>query len=338
MSYLPKKVLVAGGAGFIGSHFARLLIDERDCDVVVYDKLTYAGNPENFADIENDDRFSFVRGDIGDATTLAAALDGCDTIVNFAAETHVDRSIVDPESFLATDVIGTFRLMSTARDLGIDRVVQVSTDEVYGSISEGYATEGWPLVPSSPYSASKAGGDLVAMSFHTTWDLNVSITRGSNTYGPNQYPEKLIPLFATNAIDGVKLPVYGDGMQRRDWLHVTDHARGILRALEDGQSGEIYNVGGGNERTNLEITTGILSALGRTEELINYVEDRPGHDRRYAIDSAKLKSLGWAPLVDFGEGLRDTVLWYRDNETWWRRLKDRGDFLAWQEKWYSGRS
>lgn len=337
MSFTARKVLVGGGAGFIGSHFARLLIQERDCEVVVYDKLTYAGNPENFADIQDDPRFSFVRGDIADQDALRAALDGCDALVNFAAETHVDRSIVDPESFLNTDVIGTFRLMSVAKELGTTRVVQVSTDEVYGSIAEGAATEQWPLAPSSPYSASKAGGDLVALSFHMTWGLDVSITRGSNTYGPNQYPEKLIPLFATNAIEGRKLPVYGDGLQRRDWLHVTDHARGVLHALERGEAGEIYNIGGGNERTNLEITHGILGALGKGEELINYVEDRPGHDRRYAIDSAKLKALGWEPRVDFADGLRDTVLWYRDNAEWWQRLRDHDDFAEWQTTWYAGR-
>jgi len=337
MSSNFKKVLVGGGAGFIGSHFARLLMTERDCEVVVYDKLTYAGNPENFADLEGDPRFTFVRGDIADPEALREALRGCDALVNFAAETHVDRSIVDPESFLTTDVIGTFRLMSVAHEVGIGRVVQVSTDEVYGSIADGAATESWPLSPSSPYSASKAGGDLVALSFHTTWGLNVSITRGSNTYGPNQYPEKLIPLFITNAIGGKKLPVYGDGMQRRDWLHATDHARGVLCVLEQGESGEIYNIGGGNERANMEITKGILAALGLDESLIDYVEDRPGHDRRYAIDSAKLKALGWAPRVDFADGLRDTVLWYRDNPEWWERLRNQDDFADWQATWYANR-
>ncbi len=337
MTFEPKKILVAGGAGFIGSHFARIAMDELGAQVVIYDKLTYAGNPDNFADLEGRPGFSFVHGDIGDPEALSVALEGCDALVNFAAETHVDRSIVDPESFLATDVIGTFRLMSCAKDVGVARVVQVSTDEVYGSIAEGHATETWPLDPSSPYSASKAGGDLVALSFFTTYGLPVMVTRGSNTYGPNQYPEKLIPLFVTNAIVGDKLPVYGDGKQRRDWLHVTDHARGVLTALCSGEPGEIYNIGGGNERENLEITEGILATLGKGDELIAHVEDRPGHDRRYAIDSSKLGTLGWEPRVPFERGLRDTVLWYRDNESWWRRLKDREDFLAWQERWYSNR-
>ncbi len=332
-----KRVLVAGGAGFIGSHFARLLIEERGCEVVVYDKLTYAGNPDNLRSIEGDSRFSFVHGDLADPVALSQAAAGCDAIVNFAAETHVDRSIVDPEAFITTDVIGTFRLLSVARELGTTRIVQVSTDEVYGSIANGAATEGWPLAPSSPYSASKASGDLVALSFHGTWGLNVSITRGSNTYGPNQYPEKLIPLFSTNALTGERLPVYGDGMQRRDWLHVRDHALGILCVLEQGGAGEVYNVGGGNERTNMEITKGILAALGLGEDLINYVEDRPGHDRRYAIDSSKLSALGWAPAVPFDEGLAQTVRWYRDNRQWWERLRDRSEFTAWQSSWYANR-
>jgi dTDP-glucose 4,6-dehydratase len=338
VSFSPRKVLVGGGAGFIGSHFARILLSEMpEAEVVVYDKLTYAGNPENFADLEANERFTFVRGDIADEAALTSALAGCDSIVNFAAETHVDRSIVEPEAFLSTDVIGTFRLMQCARDLGLERVVQVSTDEVYGSIAQGSATEEWPLVPSSPYSASKASGDLVALSFHTTYGTPVCVTRGSNTYGPNQYPEKLIPLFITNALEGKKLPVYGDGQQRRDWLHATDHARGVLTSLLEGAPGEVYNVGGGNERTNLEITMGILSALGAGEELIAHVEDRPGHDRRYSIDSSKLAALGWQPRVEFEDGLRDTVEWYRENEGWWRRIKDGGDFAAWQEAWYAER-
>lgn len=339
MTFVPRKVLVAGGAGFIGSHFARLALAElSDTEVVVYDKLTYAGNPENLADLEDDGRFAFVKGDIADSEALAAAADGCDAIVNFAAETHVDRSIVDPESFLRTDVIGTFRLMSCVRDLGIERVVQVSTDEVYGSLPIGSATEDWPLKPSSPYSSSKAGGDLVALSFHTTYGTPVCITRGSNTYGPNQYPEKLIPLFVTNALEGVKLPVYGDGQQRRDWLHVTDHARGILTVLADGVPGEVYNVGGGNERTNMEITTTILETLGLGEDLIRHVEDRPGHDRRYSIDSSRLEGLGWAPRIPFEQGLPDTVRWYRDNPAWWQRVKGHEEFEKWREAWYAQRA
>jgi dTDP-glucose 4,6-dehydratase len=337
--FAPATVLVGGGAGFIGSHFARLALAELgEARVVVYDKLTYAGNPDNIADLLEDPRFSFVRGDIADAEALRAALQGCDAIVNFAAETHVDRSIVDPEAFLATDVMGTFRLMEAARDLGIGRVVQVSTDEVYGSVAEGSATEDWPLRPSSPYSASKASGDLVALSFHMTYGTPVCVTRGSNTYGPNQYPEKLIPLFVTNALEGERLPVYGDGLQRRDWLHVDDHARGVLTVLAEGEPGQVYNIGGGNERTNLEITRGVLAALGLDEGLISHVEDRPGHDRRYSIDASRLRGLGWAPRVAFEDGLAATVAWYRDNPEWWRRLKDHDSFRRWQSAWYSGRA
>jgi dTDP-glucose 4,6-dehydratase len=332
-----RKILVAGGAGFIGSHFARLMLREHGISVVVYDKLTYAGNLENLSDIADDPRFAFHRGDIADPAALTFAAEGCDAIVNFAAETHVDRSIHDPEAFLATDVTGTYRLMQTALDLGIGKVVQVSTDEVYGDVAEGSATEDWPLVPSGPYSASKASGDLLALAFHRTYDLPVSLSRGSNTYGPNQYPEKLIPLFVTNALEGKPLPLYGDGMQRRDWLHVTDHARGIATVLFEGQPGQVYNVGGDNERTNREITDIILRELELPSSVVKHVTDRPGHDRRYSLDSTKLHGVGWAPQVPFEQGLVETIRWYRDNRGWWERIKSGEAFTEWREQWYAGR-
>jgi dTDP-glucose 4,6-dehydratase len=329
-----SKVLVGGGAGFIGSHFARLLLREHGIAVVVYDKLTYAGNLDNLADLEGDSGYTFVHGDIADAGTLASAAHRCDAIVNFAAETHVDRSIHDPEAFLATDVTGTYRLMQTALELGIGKVVQVSTDEVYGDVAEGSATEDWPLVPSSPYSASKASGDLLAFAFARTYGLPVCVTRGSNTYGPNQYPEKLIPLFVTNALEGLQLPLYGDGMQRRDWLYVTDHACGVAEVLFSGEPGHAYNVGGGNERT---ITDLILSELELPESVVKHVEDRPGHDRRYSLDSTKLHGLGWKPEMPFEQGIVETIRWYRDNGGWWERIKSGEAFTEWRAQWYAGR-
>jgi dTDP-glucose 4,6-dehydratase len=332
-----SKVLVAGGAGFIGSHFARIMLRDFGIPVVVYDKLTYAGNLENLTDLADDKDFAFFRGDIADHTALTYAAEGCDAIVNFAAETHVDRSIHDPEAFLATDVTGTYRLMQAALDLGVRKVVQVSTDEVYGDVAEGSATEDWPLVPSSPYSASKASGDLLALAFNRTYGLPVSLSRGSNTYGPNQYPEKLIPLFVTNALEGRQLPLYGDGMQRRDWLHVTDHARGVARVLFEGDAGQVYNVGGDNNRTNREITDIILRELQLPASIVKHVTDRPGHDRRYSLDSTKLHGLGWAPQVPFEEGLAETIRWYRDNRGWWERIKNGEAFTEWREQWYTGR-
>lgn len=337
MAQTFSKVLVAGGAGFIGSHFARLLLREHGIAAVVYDKLTYAGNLDNLADMDGDPGFAFVQGDIADAGALALAAHGCDAIVNFAAETHVDRSIADPEAFLETDVTGTYRLMQTALELGIGKVVQVSTDEVYGDVAAGSADEDWPLVPSSPYSASKAAGDLLAFAFARTYRLPVCVTRGSNTYGPNQYPEKLIPLFVTNALEGLSLPLYGDGLQRRDWLHVEDHARGVATVLFEGEPGQAYNVGGGNERTNREITDIILRELDLPASAVKHVEDRPGHDRRYSLDSSKLKTLGWQPLMAFERGIAQTIRWYRDNRAWWERIKSGEAFTQWRERWYAGR-
>lgn len=333
------RVLVTGGLGFIGSTFIHVLLGERpDAAVVNLDAMTYAGNPANCADLQDDPRYRFIQGDICDQEAVERAVaGGVDAIVNFAAETHVDRSILDPEAFLRTDVLGTHVLLEAVRRHGIPRYLQVSTDEVYGDVAEGESSESDPLKPRSPYSASKAGGDLQVLAYHTTFGAPVLITRGSNTYGPCQYPEKLIPLFVTNLIDGEPVPLYGDGLQIRDWLHVEDHARGILHVLERGESGNVYNLGGGNPRTNLEITRALLEGCGRSfESHVRHVADREGHDRRYAVDSSKAHRLGWKPRVAFEEGLRETIAWYRKNEAWWRPLKN-GDFLAYYKRQYAHR-
>ncbi len=331
--------LVTGGLGFIGSNFIRLALRERtSLEIVNLDAMTYAGNPANLRDVEGDGRYRFVHGDICDPAAVAHAIgDGADAIVNFAAETHVDRSILDPEAFLRTDILGTHVLLEAVRERSIPRYLQVSTDEVYGDISEGESTENDPLRPRSPYSASKAGGDLQVLAYRTTYDTPVLITRGSNTYGPHQYPEKLIPLFVTNLIDDQQVPVYGDGMQIRDWLHVEDHARGIMHVLEHGELGNIYNIGGGNPRTNIEITRLLVEDCGRSMNThVRHVVDRPGHDRRYAVDMSKARALGWAPRIDFATGLLDTVAWYRANESWWRPLKS-GEFLDYYKRQYAHR-
>lgn len=338
------KLLVCGGAGFIGSAFVRRMLSKHaDIKIAVYDKLTYAGNLENLAPVADDPRYSFSRGCICDAEAVATALDASgavDAIVNFAAETHVDRSIDDPESFLRTDIFGTHTLLEAVRERGIAKMVQVSTDEVYGSIDDGSFCETDRINPSSPYSASKAGGDLQVLAYHTTYGTPAVITRGSNTYGPYQYPEKLIPLFVTNALEGEKLPLYGDGLNVRDWLHVDDHADGIEAALLRGEPGEVYNIGGGNERTNREITSIILDELGLDwDESVRQVTDRPGHDRRYSIACDKAREqLGWKPAVDFESGLRETLRWYRDNERWWSKIKHHTDeFADWRKRWYEER-
>ena len=307
--------------------------------MVNLDKLTYAGNPDNLRAVENDPRYSFVQADIVDREAVMRAAEGVDAIVNFAAETHVDRSITDPEAFLRTDIMGTHTLLEAVRELGIGRMVQVSTDEVYGSVESGSSTEDDPIVANSPYSASKAGGDLQVLAYHRTYGVPVMITRGSNTYGPYQYPEKLIPLFVTNALEGEKLPLYGDGLNVRDWLHVDDHCAGIEFVLEHGEPGQVYNVGGGNERTNLEITSIILDELGLGEDCIRRVPDRPGHDRRYSLNCDRLRAMGWTPGVDFERGLRETVRWYRDNARWWQRIKhETKDFAEWKRRWYEERN
>jgi dTDP-glucose 4,6-dehydratase len=331
--------LVTGGLGFIGSNFVRIVLRERpDVEVVNLDAMTYAGNPANVRDVGNDPRYRFVKGNVCDPQAVREAIgDGVDAIVNFAAETHVDRSILDPEEFLRTDILGTHVLLEAVRELNVPRYLQVSTDEVYGDVSQGESSERDALRPRSPYSASKAGGDLQVLAYHATYGTPVLITRGSNTYGPYQYPEKLIPLFVTNLIDDGSVPVYGDGMQVRDWIYVDDHARGILHVLERGETGNVYNVGGGNPRANIEITRLLVEDCGRSMEThVRHVADREGHDRRYAIDSSKLRALGWMPRMPFDEGLRETVAWYRANDAWWRPLKS-GEFLEYYKRQYAHR-
>ena len=331
------RILVTGGAGFIGSNYVRKVLGEHPEDSVVsFDKLTYAGNLENLADLEGDPRYSFVRGDICDEGAVEEVMGEVDAVVNFAAETHVDRSIHDAGAFVDTDVKGIYVVLDAARTNGIEQFLHVSTDEVYGSIEVGSFKETDPLCPSSPYSASKAGGELMAKAFERTFGYRILITRGSNTYGPNQYPEKVIPLFVTNAIDGVELPLYGDGMNVRDWLYVEDHCAGIDVVLRHGTPGEVYNIGAGEERTNLEVTRGIIQLAGKGEELIRYVRDRPGHDLRYSIDSGKARALGWTPRTGFGEGLERTFAWYREHEQWWRRLKD-GSYQEYYRQLYGNR-
>jgi len=330
------RIVVTGGAGFIGSNFVRYLLGKyAGLEVVNLDKLTYAGNLENLRDVEDDARYSFVKGDICDAVVVRAALDGADAVVNFAAETHVDRSISGPQDFISTDVLGTHTLLEAVRELGVKRYLQISTDEVYGSAESGSFTEESDLAPSSPYSASKAGGDLQVLAYYRTYGTPVLITRSSNNYGGWQYPEKIIPLFITNAIDDLPLPMYGDGLNVRDWLHVEDNCSAIDTVLHEGELGEVYNIGGGNEVPNLALTRRILELLGKGEDLIRYVVDRPGHDRRYSIDCAKVRALGWEPAVGFEDGLERTVAWYRDNPEWWRRLKS-GEWREYYAQQYSG--
>ena len=333
------RYLVTGGLGFIGSAFIRLLAAERpEIEIVNLDAMTYAANPANLAQLPAGARYRFVKGDITDPSAVAEGIgDGVDAIVNFAAETHVDRSILDPEAFLRTDILGTHTLLEAVRERGIARYLQVSTDEVYGDVESGESVESSPLRPRSPYSASKAGGDLQVLAYRATYSLPVLITRGSNTYGPYQYPEKLIPLFVTNLIDDQSVPLYGDGLQVRDWLHVEDHARGILSVLERGELGEVYNIGGGNPRTNIEITRRLLAGCGRAfESHVRHVADREGHDRRYAISSAKAHALGWRPQIEFERGLEESIDWYRKHESWWRPLKS-GEFLAYYQRQYAHR-
>jgi len=332
------RVLVTGGAGFIGSHFVRLLLQQGDMDVVNLDALRYSGNLDNLRDIEARPQYAFVRGDICDAALVERVVreNRIEAVVNFAAETHVDRSILEPGGFVRTDVVGTSVLLEAARACGVKRFVQVSTDEVYGDVSSGRSKESDPLAPRSPYSASKAGGDLLALSYFTTYRFPVMVTRGSNTFGPNQYPEKFIPLFVTNAIEEQPLPLYGDGLQQRDWLYVQDHCEGIALVLAKGEPGQAYNVGVGEERPNREVAEAILDLLGKPLSLIRHVTDRPGHDRRYALDCGKIANLGWSPRFPFGEALKSTVAWYRDNAWWWQKIKS-GEFRAYYEKMYGAR-
>jgi dTDP-glucose 4,6-dehydratase len=323
------KLLVCGGAGFIGSNFVRIRVRDHGDEVVVLDKLTYAGRRENLQDLE---AVKLVVGGIEDPEAVAEAVEGCEAIVNFAAETHVDRSISEPEAFINTHALGTYVLLEAARERGL-RYVQVSTDEVYGSIEEGSFTEESPLNPSSPYSATKAGADLLVASYRHTFGLEALICRGSNNYGPYQYPEKLIPLMVLNALHGDKLPVYGDGMQVRNWIFVEDFARGIGTVLERGEPGEVYNVGGPDEAPNLEVVRKIIEYTGQDDSLIEYVTDRPGHDRRYSLASEKVRGLGWEAQVRFAEGLERTVGWYRENRWWWEPIRS-GEYLAYYERQY----
>jgi dTDP-glucose 4,6-dehydratase len=321
------RLLVTGGAGFIGSQFVRTVLDDgypayKGVDVTVYDKLTYAGNLDNLVSVASDPRYTFVRGDIVDTGLLDQVLPSHDLVVNFAAESHVDRSISGAADFVTTNVVGVQTLLDACLRAGIKRVLQVSTDEVYGSIAEGSFVETDRLEPNSPYSAAKAGGDLIARSYVVTHGLDVVITRCTNNYGPYQYPEKVIPLFVTNLLDRLSVPLYGDGLNVRDWLHVDDHCRAIALVLEGGRTGETYNIGGGVEMTNRDLTKRLVDACGRDWSSVEAVEDRKGHDRRYSLDDSKLRDeLGYRPQVDFDSGLAATVQWYRDNEAWWRPLK-----------------
>jgi dTDP-glucose 4,6-dehydratase len=329
------RLLVAGGAGFIGSNYVRhRLAAHPEDEVRVLDKLTYAGRRENLAGLPSD-RLELVVGDIADRGTAAAATEGCGALVNFAAETHVDRSIDSPGEFVNTQVYGTYVLLEAARDAGI-RLLQVSTDEVYGDIGEGSAVETSRLDPSSPYSASKAGGDLLVSAFARTYGSEALIIRASNNYGPYQYPEKLIPLCILNALAGDPLPVYGDGMQVRNWLYVEDHCRAVDAVLERGESGQVYNVGGPDELANIDVVKRILELTGRDESLIEHITDRPGHDRRYSLSSQKLIELGWGAQVGFDEGIERTVAWYRANEDWWQPIRS-GEYRAYYERQYGKR-
>jgi dTDP-glucose 4,6-dehydratase len=335
------KILVTGGAGFIGSAFVRMLATDTDSTVVNLDKLTYAGNLENLTAVEQNPRYRFVHGDICDAALVGEliASERPDAIVHFAAESHVDRSILSPEPVVRTNFNGTFTLLEAAKRAGVARFVHVSTDEVYGSLeAPAEADENYPLNPSSPYSASKAGSDLLARSYFVTFKLPVVITRASNNYGPHQFPEKLIPLMITNAFDDKPLPVYGDGQQVRDWLYVDDHCRGILAVLRQGRDGEIYNIGGNRSLPNLDVVRQVLALTGQPESLIQYVKDRPGHDRRYALSSEKLmRETSWRPVMNFEEGLAQTIRWYRENTSWVARVRS-GEYRTYYEHNYGNRA
>jgi dTDP-glucose 4,6-dehydratase len=331
------RLLVAGGAGFIGSNFIRHVLRSHPDDTVLnFDKLTYAGNLQNLADLADDPRYSFVHGDICDAKAVRDALPGMDAVVNFAAQSHVDRSLAEPDEFVRTDVFGVFTLLEAVRELRVPRFLHVSTDEVYGSLAQGSARETDAVRPSNPYSASKAGGDLLALAYRHTHGVPVVITRSSNNFGPYQYPEKVIPLFITNALEDEPLPLYGDGRNVRDWLYVVDNCEAIDLVLRRGADGEVYNIGGGHEVENVALTRQILTLLGKPESLIKPVKDRPGHDRRYSVDCGKIQGLGWRPRHRFDAALAETVRWYREHEAWWRPLKS-GEFRTYYQQHYGNR-
>jgi dTDP-glucose 4,6-dehydratase len=331
------KILVTGGAGFIGSNFVRHVLRAHPDDrVVVLDKLTYAGNLANLADVAGDPRYTFVHGDVCDAKLVRDVARGVEGVVNFAAESHVDRSLMEADAFLKTDVFGVFTLLEAVRELGVGRFLHISTDEVYGSVPAGSSRETDPVRPSNPYSASKAGGDLLALAYFTTHRVPVVITRSSNNFGPYQYPEKVIPLFITNALDDQPLPLYGDGRNVRDWLYVLDNCEAVDLVLRRGADGEVYNIGGGHEVENIALTREILRLTGKPERLVTPVKDRPGHDRRYSLDSSKVMALGWRPRHAFGDALAATVGWYREHEAWWRPIKS-GDFRTYYQQQYGNR-
>ncbi len=335
-----KRILVTGGAGFIGSNFTRYMLQKYpDYEVVVYDKLTYAGNLDNLRDLANNPRYAFVQGDIADAESVDSVMQGhrIDTIVNFAAETHVDRSLLEPGSFIMTDVYGTYILLEAAKKYGVERYHQVSTDEVYGAVEEGASCETDPLETRSPYSASKAGGDLMVHAYYVSFGVPATITRGANNIGPYQYPEKVVPLFVTNAIDNLPLPVYGDGLQVRDYQYVLDHCEGIDVVLHRGVPGEIYNLGTGGGMRNIDMAHMILDLLDRPYSLIQHVQDRPGHDRRYCLNCAKVMALGWKPRHTCPEALEKTVRWYVENEWWWRKIKSGERWQTYYARNYAGR-
>ncbi len=334
-----RNIMVTGGAGFIGSAFVRHMVQTYPhYNIVTFDKLTYAGNLENILSVKDAPNHQFVQGDIADREAVGATIQthDIDTIVNFAAETHVDRSILDPDAFLRTNVFGVYVLLEQARLAGIGRFLHVSTDEVYGDVEQGHSVESDPFLPNSPYAAAKAGGELMVRSYHVTYGMDTVVTRGSNTYGVYQYPEKLIPLFITEALEDRPLPVYGDGMQIRDWLYVDDHARGVDVVLHHGVSGEAYNLAGEELRYNIDIVRQLLALLGKPESLIRYVPDRPGHDRRYAMNASKARALGWERQHTLATGLPLTVEWYRNNPWWWRKIKT-GEYLEYYKQQYAAR-
>ncbi|MBC7871032.1 MAG: dTDP-glucose 4,6-dehydratase [Chitinophagaceae bacterium] len=334
-----KNILVTGGAGFIGSAFVRYMVEKYPhYNIIVYDKLTYAGNMDNLLIVDDEENYRFVRGDIAHRETVHHVLQdhAIDTVVNFAAESHVDRSILTPDAFIHTDVAGAYIILDESYKHGIDRFLQVSTDEVYGDVETGFSKEDDNFLPNSPYAASKAGGELMVRAYHVTHGMNTVITRGSNTFGPYQYPEKLLPLFITEAIDGQLLPMYGDGMQVRDWLYVDDHVTGIDVALHHGVAGQAYNVAGENQQQNIDVIRRMLALLGKPETLIRRVPDRPGHDRRYAMNCDKLRALGWERQYNFESALEATVRWYEQNEWWWRKIKT-GDYLEYYKQQYAER-